>query len=309
MEMVKPAAVRFKCPSCGRKYATKPELAGKKIRCTACGVGVRVPGNALASPGDSSQPALNVFDVADETSAATSSPPARSRAVGEDEGSSSFIDKLAARERTKRPKGESVLPSRAALLEQVRLKAAEDAAAEQAAAAEAGRAAEADDDTPRKKKKKRKKKRGAYFDPKDTLILIGGVAAFVGLLTMFALAYPDFRFPLGLVLCAVGFVVYLMGAASLRQLAAEEGTLKLILYRVFPPYQWWFVITRWSDTKDFAIFFASGLTILAIGSAVLKTSPVGKKTAESERALKKAQHEEENIPPSVLPNVMEVDVN
>ena len=38
------SVVRFKCPSCGMKYATKPEMAGKKIRCKGCGAGVRVPG-------------------------------------------------------------------------------------------------------------------------------------------------------------------------------------------------------------------------------------------------------------------------
>ena len=38
-----PLAFRFNCPSCGRKFAAKPDLAGKKIRCNRCGAGVRVP--------------------------------------------------------------------------------------------------------------------------------------------------------------------------------------------------------------------------------------------------------------------------
>jgi transposase-like protein len=36
-------AVRFACPVCGRSFATKPALAGQKIRCSGCKAGVRVP--------------------------------------------------------------------------------------------------------------------------------------------------------------------------------------------------------------------------------------------------------------------------
>src|SRR5262249_20743970 len=42
-QAVAPKRLKFRCPSCRRKFATKPELAGQKIRCTGCGVGVRVP--------------------------------------------------------------------------------------------------------------------------------------------------------------------------------------------------------------------------------------------------------------------------
>ena len=41
--VVRAFVLRFACPSCGRKFATKPELAGQKIRCNRCGKGVRVP--------------------------------------------------------------------------------------------------------------------------------------------------------------------------------------------------------------------------------------------------------------------------
>lgn len=49
-----PAAVTFRCPACNRKFATKAELAGKKIRCTGCGAGVRVPAvdSGAAVPAD-----------------------------------------------------------------------------------------------------------------------------------------------------------------------------------------------------------------------------------------------------------------
>ena len=35
--------LKFRCQKCGRKYASRPELIGKKIRCGGCGAGVRVP--------------------------------------------------------------------------------------------------------------------------------------------------------------------------------------------------------------------------------------------------------------------------
>ena len=50
-----PRATTFRCPSCRRKFSTKPELAGKKIRCNGCGAGVRVPGGEQESVGPTSQ--------------------------------------------------------------------------------------------------------------------------------------------------------------------------------------------------------------------------------------------------------------
>jgi len=143
------------------------------------------------------------------------------------------------------------------------------------------------DQAKRAKKKKKRRKKSGYFDPKETLTLIAGVGVVVGVIALLAWRFPDFRFPLGGLLAVIGFIVYLLGAASLRQLVAEEGFVKLIFYRFFPPYQWWFVATRWSDTKDYFAFFASGLMIMSIGGAVLKTSPTGKKADESERAYQK----------------------
>ena len=47
----------FRCPACGRKFATKAGLAGKKIHCPRCGAGVRVPGGDEDTSGQPSRPA------------------------------------------------------------------------------------------------------------------------------------------------------------------------------------------------------------------------------------------------------------
>ncbi len=108
-------------------------------------------------------------------------------------------------------------------------------------------------------------------------------------LSFLAWGYPGMRFPLGGLLCVVGFITYLLGAVSIRQLVAEEGVLKVLVFRFFPPYQWWFVATRWADTKDFVAFFVAGLLIMSIGGAVIKTSAVGKRAEASDRAFRQAQ--------------------
>jgi hypothetical protein len=288
------AALRFTCPSCGRKYATKPGMAGKKIRCKGCGEGVRVPAGDADSVLGPSRPAMKADGG---TIDATSPPPAGDRptvaaarpgAVDGAGGSSSLLDELASLEGVRRPRRvEAVLPSRAEVMEQVRQKVAEQEAVETQKKAE-------------KAKKKKKKKGSGYFDPKDTLALVGGVAAFVAVLAFLAWGYPDLRFPLGGLLCVVGFIVYLLGAASLRQLVAEEGPLQAILFRFFPPYQWWFVATHWSEAKDFVAFFAAGLVILAIGGSVIKTSAIGKKAEESERAYQEVRRGGQAELPPVL---------
>jgi hypothetical protein len=111
----------------------------------------------------------------------------------------------------------------------------------------------------------------------------------VAVLGFLAWAFPDFRFPLGGLLCVIGFIVYLLGWAALRQMVAEEGAFKALLFRFFPPYQWWFVATNWADTRDYVAFFGAGLLIMSIGGAVIKVSPTGKKAEASERAYQKAQ--------------------
>src|SRR5262249_34411147 len=132
-----------------------------------------------------------------------------------------------------------------------------------------------------KKKKKKKKKGSGYFNPRDTLILVGCAGALVALLAGLAWAFPHFRFPLGALLCVIGFTVYLRGWAAMRQLVAEEGTFKLLLFRFFPPYQLWFVATHWGETEDYVAFFGAGLLILTLGGFVLKLAPMTKEERES----------------------------
>jgi len=154
-----------------------------------------------------------------------------------------------------------------------------------------------------KKKKKKKRKNSGYFDPKDVLQLVGGVGAFVGVLTFLAWGYPDLRFPLGGFLCILGFIVYALGAYSLKQLANEEGPLQGIMFRFIPPYQWYFVATHWADAKDFVAFFGAGAVILSLGGAVIKTSEVGKRAEKSEAAYQKIhQGDTEATPPPIMPS-------
>ena len=104
-----------------------------------------------------------------------------------------------------------------------------------------------------------------------------------------AWAYPDFRVPLGGFICVVGFIVYVLGAVAMRQLVAEEGFLKLMLFRFFPPYQWWFIFTRWQETRDYLAFFMAGAMVMSVGGAIIKISPLGIKADAAERAyLQKA---------------------
>ena len=118
---------------------------------------------------------------------------------------------------------ESILPSRAELMQQVRQQELEAAEVETQTKAEKA-----------KKKKKRKKKGSSYFDPKETLTLVAGVGAVVGVLAFLAWGYPEFRFPLGGLLSVIGFIVYLLGAVSLRQLVAEEGVVQAVMFRFCP---------------------------------------------------------------------------
>ncbi len=154
-------------------------------------------------------------------------------------------------------------------------------------------------------KKTRKKRKGSsYFDAKETLKLVAGVGALVGVLAFLAWGYPEFRFPLGGLLCVIGFIVYLLGSAALRQLVAEEGIFKLILYRFCPPYQWWYVLKHWEETRDFFAFFLAGAAIMTIGGGIIKTSAEGKRAEASDRAYQKTQQGRGQQPPPPMFNGM-----
>jgi Flp pilus assembly protein TadB len=187
----------------------------------------------------------------------------------------------------KRP--DTVLSSRSDLMQQLLQKEAEEAAAQ----------APADEPEPVKKKKKRKKKGSGYFDPKETLQLVAGVGALVAVLAFLAWGYPGIRFPLGGILCVIGFIVYLLGSASLRQVVAEDGFFKLLLFRFCPPYQWWYVMTHWEETRDFFAFFVAGACIMGVGGAIIKTSEEGRRAEASDRAFQKLQRgrSAQTVPP------------
>jgi hypothetical protein len=285
-----PLAVTFRCPSCQRKFSTKPEMAGKKIRCNGCGKGVRVPQDDLEPVGQTSRTATNHDSASNEMRAPARGPraqvdvrpPAESGTIQ----TSPLLDELGWTKTSERPKSHAtVLPSRAELMEQVREKVAEEEAVE----------------TKKKiqhaKKRKKRRKGSSYFDTKETLKLVAGVGALVGVLAFLAWGYPEFRFPLGGVLCVIGFIVYLLGSAALRQLVAEEGVFKALLYRFCPPYQWWYVLTHWEETRDFFAFFVAGAAIMAIGGGIIKTSAEGKRAEASDRAYRKMQQSRQTQPP------------
>jgi DNA-directed RNA polymerase subunit RPC12/RpoP len=277
-----PTTFRFRCPACRRKFSIKRELAGKKIRCTGCGAGVRVPLTEDQPATLTGRGARTTDPTTAGHSGSTSAPAARidKRAEAEpaEKPPSPLLDDLGWIETARRPRRRRrVLPSRSEHMEKVREEVAENEAADAQAKLLGA-----------KKRMKRKKKKG-YFDAKETLQLVAGVGALVALLAFLAWGYPEFRFPLGGSLCVIGFIVYLLGSAALRQIVAEEGFLKLMFYRFCPPYQWWYVMTHWEETRDFFAFFVAGSVIMAIGGGIIKTSAEGKRAEASDRAYRKMQ--------------------
>ena len=303
MDVVGPAtpsarATTFRCPSCRRKFSTKPELAGKKIRCTGCGAGVRVPGSEQESAGQAmpdkshAHPHSEHLDAPARPLAGRTVPAERLASADVDQMQPSpLLDELGWVKSTKRHRrAEPVLSSRTELMEQVRQKATEEEAVTSQKKAEKV-----------KKTKKKKRKNSGYFDPKETLTLVAWVSVFVAVLAFLAWGYPGTRFPLGAVLCVIGFIVYLLGWTAIRQVVAEEGVLKAMFFRFCPPYQWWFIFTRWDETRDFFAFFLAGATIMAIGGAIIKTSEEGKRAEASDQAFQKMQNarQAEAAPPAL----------
>ena len=75
-------AVKFRCPSCRRKFATKPDMVGQKIRCSGCGAGVRVPWAVEVDGGTpSSQMAVATFAGTDEVKTVLAPRPRRSVSI------------------------------------------------------------------------------------------------------------------------------------------------------------------------------------------------------------------------------------
>ena len=258
--------LKFRCPQCNRKFSTKPELAGSKTVCGGCGTRIKIPaGGGLAEFAPSSRPA-------------SASPPANARPSAAAEAAVALIDHLVGalpeplepapgtrRSRRSKDPVDTVLPSRAEAMEEVR-QSLEAQAEEKAKAA--------------KKKKKpsvMKKRIGGTLEVGDLLNVLGFVVAASVVLGSLAWAYPDARFPLGGVL--VGF----------SQIARDEGLHFSLACRFVPLYKWYYLFTRWADTKDYAAFFVAGALVMSTGGLLIKTSPVGAKAEASERALKALQ--------------------
>ena len=323
----KPRRLKFRCPTCRRKFSTKLDLAGQKIRCTGCGSGVRVPWAEDANDMPSSEPAIPVFATSDDVAATPEAPeridPVRADIPRLDFGraapkpanppapnvkapppvvKSPEIGAIAAIDASAlKRRAEPVLSSRAEMIESVRNCAAEQSVIDDDLVLPK-------DPTRDYKKKKKKKKQSSFFDPKETLKLVAGVGAVVVALGIAAVAFPEFRLPLGGVLCLVGFIVYVLGAISLRQLVAEEGFIKLMLFRFFPPYQWWFIFSNWKETRDYFAFFMAGAMVMSLGGAIIKISPLSVKAEADERAyMQRFERRQAEFRPAAPAGIVEAD--
>jgi hypothetical protein len=169
-------------------------------------------------------------------------------------------------------RAEVMLPSRAETMEQVRHESAKKEAAETIQVAEKA-----------KKAKKKKRKKAGYFDAQETLTLVGGVGIVVAVFALAAWRFQEFRYPLGGLLTVIGVAFYLFGILSLRRVVRAEGMIKLFAFRFFPPYQFWYIITHWEETREFFAIVVSGAAIAAIGVTVVRTSPAVAKAEASHR--------------------------
>ncbi len=150
-------------------------------------------------------------------------------------------------------------------------------------------------------KNRKPRSSGDFFDPKETLRLIGTMSVMVVLLAYFATAVPAFRFVVGGLLCVIGVLVYIMAAITLSKSVAADNPLKLLLLRICPPYQWWYVVSHWSAGKECFAFFVAGIVFVAIGVGVLKISEPVKKAEASESATQGFRPASQPAPPVPAP--------
>ena len=59
---------RIPCPSCGKTYRFKPELAGRKVKCQACGTAFSFPDQAHSAPTEPEPSAYDLATPADDDS-------------------------------------------------------------------------------------------------------------------------------------------------------------------------------------------------------------------------------------------------
>lgn len=255
-------SLRFVCPGCGRKYSTKPSLAGKKIRCGNCGETVRVP----AAEG-SVAPVLKTPGVPKGASKASPAP-ADHAAPAFDVGLLAEATGGSARGKTKARRGEddyveSVLPSRTEAMAEV-----EKAQAEKAEIEEERRLK-----LEKKKKSKEKKRSSGGLEPREVVNILAVALVVASVLGGLAYSTPDFRFPIGGLLCAVGALVYVLGTYGFSQVAREEGAVYSLCCKFVPWYKWYYLYSRWDMMKNHFTFYVVGFMLLAPGMMIVKASP------------------------------------
>lgn len=276
--LVSSANLRFACPGCGRKYSTKPEMAGKKIRCGGCGAGVRVPGVSAAGAGASSpsRSALREFEGGPARSGVRA--PALDRHAGDPVAAAFDLDSLAdaagvrpsPRKTKARSDGgevvESILPSRTEAIAEV-----EKALAEKAVVEEEKKRKQA------KKKSKRKTRSTGGLEPKEVANIIGLSVLSAVVLGGLAYSSPALRFPIGGLLVAVGGITYVVGILGFSHVAREEGAVYSLCCKFVPLYKWYYLYSRWDMMKGHFTFYVVGLLLLSPGWLIIKESPYSKR--------------------------------
>ncbi|MFO0954701.1 MAG: hypothetical protein U0835_26760 [Isosphaeraceae bacterium] len=266
---VSAGSVKFACPSCGRKFSTKADLAGKKIKCGGCQQTLRIPdpglvpgsGSPSAAPPAAKVPTPPKISRERKTTPASESPALAALDLYDLGDASPPEDASRGSRPRSRPRGEaveSVLPSRSEAMAEL---------SAQAAAAEAEAAKKA-------KKKKKKKRSTGGLEMNEVWTLLG--AACVGLVLVAGLTYavPGARFPVGGLLCVVGFVVYLLGVYGFSKVASEEGAIYSLMCRFVPLYKWYYLVTRWDEMKGHFSFYAVGLMMLLPGILLVQLAGV-----------------------------------
>ena len=139
---------------------------------------------------------------------------------------------------------------------------------------------------PKKPKRKEGKKSG-FFNPQETLTLVGGVSVVVpGTGTWWPGGFRSFDFRSVHCWSVIGAVLYLMGCDIVT--AAHRTTSRFLqvvfCFGSFPRTSCGSVLTRWEETRDYFAFILSGLISVAVGVAIVITSPTYK-AAEASEAL------------------------
>lgn len=88
-----------------------------------------------------------------------------------------------------------------------------------------------------RKKSVMKKRLSGSFEVADLVnVMVFSLSATV-ILGFFAWAYPGLRFPIGGLLCVMGFIVYLIGTYGFSQIAREESMHHYFACRFVPLYK------------------------------------------------------------------------